>query len=626
MSAVLTKKPGGDYATQLTFPAVFAVQAKANNLASQFYPDAQSRPMVLPRGSGLQEDYHEQKRLDANRRCLTAVRDNAASTARYLNSHANYIVPKPVLGQRKYANPSNGNQADIYSSRPIQWNQSMRGGVLRTEEGQKWAIGKLKERIPQLDAIKAAKEAFLTGMPMGAVGAEAVGIADITAKVELYGLLTRVESEVEQGVVNNKTVEKSQSLLKLMFSFVPYGEIREVEEVMESVEYIKKSLDGIVEQGEEGVAEQSKAGEAVMRNATYLSGLYDKMYQYLTRMNGVLNRPRKEREKASSVFIKSLGFSELEKKLLPDLSARVRREVAAAEAANPNANPDGEEEEAEEGAPFPPPSPPRGPDDDEEDEDGPSGPYQISSSLSSFGPSSSSSSSSMGPYGPPTPPRSRSPGPAFDPDNRQSDAFSQGAFLGEAAAEETAPRSNMVSAEMEVLPEETEESIARRSGLLSAEAAVSAPAEEAPKKKKGPVMGRPPIIRPKLAPVVPPLSAEEQAYYDKNKVLLRDKRFYPPALIAAIDSGALNEDSFSSKNIDATAQYIKDSGLTSSSKTGSQLRGYVKQQFEARTRNLAKLLSLARQDEAFQSQEGRRRYNEEQARLSAEAEKKKSSP
>lgn len=470
MSAVLTKKPGGDYATQLTFPAVFAAQAKASNLASQFYPDAQSRPMVIPRGSGLQEDYHEQKRLDANRRCLNGVKDNASSMARYLGSHANYIVPKPVLGQRKYANPSNGNQADVYSSRPIQWNQSMSGGVMRTEEGQKWVLGKLKERIPQLDAIKAAKEAFVMGVPVGAMGAESIGISDITTKVELYGLLSRVESDVEQGVVNNKTVEKSQSLLKLMFGFIPYADIREVEEVMESVEYIKKSLDGIAEEGEEGVAQQSKAGEVIMRNASFLSGLYDKMRQYLVRMNGVLNRPRKEREKASSVFIKSLGFSELEKK---EVSARVRREVAAAEAANPNADPDGEEAEAAavvDDSKY-------DDDDDDEDEDGPSGPYATSSSLSSFGPASSSSSSA---YGPITPPRSPRGGPQFDEDNRQSDAFSQGAFLGEAAAEEPVVRSTgSESAEMVVLPEETEESIARRSGLLSAEAAVSEPAEVA---------------------------------------------------------------------------------------------------------------------------------------------------
>jgi hypothetical protein len=373
-----------------------------------------------------------------------------------------------VLSQRKYANPSNGNQADIYSSRPIQWNQSMRGGVMRTEEGQKWVLGKLKERIPQLDAIKVAKEAFLTGVPMGAMGAEAIGISDITTKVELYGLLSRVESDVEQGIVNNKTTNKSQSLLKLMFGFIPYADVREVEEVMDSVEYIKKSLDSITEQGEEGVAEQSKAGEAIMRNASFLSGLYEKMREYLVRMNGVLNRPRKEREKASSVFIKSLGFSELEKK---EVSAKVRREIAAAEAANPNADPEGEEaaaaamddEDDDE-------------DDDEEDEDGPSGAYATSASLSSFGPASSASSSA---YGPITPPRSPRGGPAFDPDNRQSDSFSQGAFLGEAPPEEAAARSNMESAEMEVLPEESEESIARRSGLLSAEAAVSEPAEAA---------------------------------------------------------------------------------------------------------------------------------------------------
>ena len=551
MSAVLTKKPGGDYATQLTFPAVFAAQAKANNLASQFYPDVQSRPMVLPRGSGLQEDYHEQKRLDANRRCLNGVRDNASSMARYLGSHANYIVPKPVLSQRKYANPSNGNQADIYSSRPIQWNQSMRGGVMRTEEGQKWVLGKLKERVPQLDAIKAAKEAFLMGVPVGAVGAEAVGISDITTKVELYGLLSRVEADVEQGVVNNKTVEKSQSLLKLMFGFTPYAETREVEEIMESVEYIKKSLDSIAEQGEEGVAQQSKAGEAIMRNASFLSGLYDKMRQYLVRMNGVLNRPRKEREKASSVFIKSLGFSELEKK---EVSARVRREIAVAEAANPNADPDGEDAEAasvvdDDGDD----------DDDDEDEDddeagaprgGPT--YAVSSSLSSFGPSASSSSSAFGPPTPPRSPRSGKdavgPGDSefdrlafaeaegyedrpFDVDEREKFGKRSGAFFGEAPPEEPVVRSTgSESAEMMVLPEETEESIARRSGLLSAEAAVSEPAEAA-------------VRRPPSGPYVYRnlLSESEQ----KNLAIYKNAVARVPEWF--------NENSLENENLDATA-------------------------------------------------------------------------
>jgi hypothetical protein len=464
MSAVLTKKPGGDYATQLTFPAVFAAQAKASNLASQFYPDAQSRPVVIPRGSGLQEDYHEQKRLDANRRCLNGVRDNAASTARFLSSHANYIVPKPVLSQRKYANPSNGNQADIYSSRPIQWNQPMRGGVLRTKEGQDWAIGKLKERIPQLDAITAAKEAFLMGMPMGAMGAESVGISDITTKVELYGLLTRVESDVEQDTVDKKTVDTSQSLLKLMFAFIPYADVREVEEVMESVEYIQKTLDVIAEKAADG--EQSKEKEAKLINASYLSTLYDNMRQYLVRMNGVLNRPRKEREKASSVFIKSLGFSELERKL-PRLSLKVRREMAERDPdADPDAAPGAAPDDDDDGKY----------DDDEEDD------YARSSGLDSFGPARP----------PPRAPRDEEreeedDDPQFSKENRDELARRSGTFLGQAAPEDPAIRSTgSESAEMPVLPEETEESIARRSGLLAAEAAVSEPAVRSPPPSRGP--------------------------------------------------------------------------------------------------------------------------------------------
>lgn len=445
MSAITTKKLGGDYATQLTFPAVFELQAKASNLASQFYPEVRGRSMELLTGSGLQQDYHEQKRLDANRRCLNGVRDNAASMARYLSSHANYIVPKPVLGQRIYANPSNGNQADIYSSRPIQWNQSMSGGVLRTEEGQKWGMDKLKERIPQLDAIKAAKDAFLLGVPMASTGAESVGISDITTKVELYGLLNRVESDVEQGVVNNKTVEKSQSLLKLLFAWTPYGEIREVEEVMDKIEYIKRTLEGIAEQGEEGVA-IGPVGEAVMKNADYLGSLYEKMFQYLTRMNGVLNRPRKEREKASSIFIKSLGFSELEKKL-PSVSAKIRRQLAAAQAANPNADPDGEEEEEDEvlgddgkqddeddDEDQPPPAPPR--------DMGRAGPYAESSGLSSF--------PVVGPPSPRRPPRGDKDEaePEFDEDQHQVYGDNSGAYLREERPAEPAARSNMESAQM----------------------------------------------------------------------------------------------------------------------------------------------------------------------------------
>jgi len=366
MSAVATKKVGGDYATQLTFPAVFEEQYKKNGLASQFYPEQRTAPVVLSRGSGIQEDYHEQKRIDANRRCLNGVKDTAASTARFLRSHANYIVPKPVLGQRIFANPSNGNQADIYSNRPV---FRLSGGVLRTKEGQEYGMRKLKERIPQLDAIDAAKNAFLSGMPVGAMGAEDIGVADLTTKIELYSLLSLVESDVAASEAEPRTVNRGQNALKLLFAFIPIATTQEVEETMAKVESILTALGGTEENYADGQGE-SLAGFANQKNAEYLLRLFGRMREYLVRMNGVLNRSRKEKEKISAVFIKSLGFTQLEK-AIPKLSAVEQRALAVAERNNPNANRD----------PVPVV------DDDEDDEDDFAPVYRQSDSASSFAPS-----------------------------------------------------------------------------------------------------------------------------------------------------------------------------------------------------------------------------------------------
>ena len=563
MSAVVTKKPGGDYATQLTFPAVFAQQAAMNNLASQYYPDAQSRPMVLPRGSGLQESYHEQKRLDANRRCLAAVKDNAASTARFLSSHANYIVPKPVLSQRKYANPSNGNQADIYSNRPIQWN-TMSGGVLRTTEGQEWAMGKLRERIPQLDAIKAAKEAFLMDMPMGPVAAEQVGVSDITAKVELYNLLSRVESDVEQGVVSitNKTVEKSQSVLRLLFAFIPYADTNEVEEVMEKVEYIIGFLSGIT------LGAQSDVGEDVMKNADYLSNLYELMREYLVRMNGVLGRPRKEREKASAVFIKSLGFSELEKRQ-PVFSAKEKRAMEAAEAANPNADPD-EEEEEEIIRPAVPVVPV----------------VRVGDSLGSldsfrrFAPLADSR------------PIDDEKEPEFDDDVRQSDGFKQGNWVGEVPLGKAERSTGSDSAQMIVQEEVSEEEIQRRLAMPEAASSVeSAP----PKVKKGPRM---PSGRPSVA-VVSPLTDAERETLEKNTREISNNVKYRKKLIKAVEDGVISSADFIN-NLDEVAAWLKANKLTERESTGATLKGYVKAMFGKRVELIEQTKALRDKDRAYQ--------------------------
>jgi hypothetical protein len=537
MSAVATKKVGGDYATQLTFPAVFEEQYKKNGLASQFYPEQRTAPVVLSRGSGIQEDYHEQKRLDANRRCLNGVKDTAASTARFLRSHANYIMPKPVLSQRIFANPSNGNQADIYSNRPV---FRLSGGVLRTKEGQEYGMRKLKERIPQLDAIDAAKEAFLMGMPSAAMGAEDVGVFDITAKVELYGLLTLVESDVEQSTATPDTVNRSQSALKMMFSFIPIADVSEVEEVMAKVEVIQRALGGIEENYEDGQGD-SDEGRAMLKNVIYLKALFDRMRQYLVRMNGVIGRPRKEKEKASSIFIKSLGFSELEK-LLPKPTAAEKKAMARAAANNPSNAPE---------APVV--------DDRKYDDEVLRAPvFQQSDSASSFSPSLLSPSLFA--------PDRFEDEPEFDvdqrfdrtrltDDQRQKRGEESGEYVDAPSSSANAAAQMMEEERVSAMPSFSDVSRGKQEALSEEVSAVSAlsPAEQAELEK---------------------LRSTAQADQEQLERERENKRTFPEAI------QFMTAQSLDDQNLEATKAQLKANGLYLFGKaTGSALKTYIKANF-----------------------------------------------
>lgn len=544
MSAVATKKIGGDYATQLTFPAVFEEQYKMNGLASQFYPEQRTAPVVLSRGSGIQEDYHEQKRLDANRRCLNGVKDTAASTARFLRSHANYIMPKPVLSQRIFANPSNGNQADIYSNRPV---FRLSGGVLRTKEGQEYGLRKLKERIPQLDAIDAAKEAFLMGMPSAAMSAEDVGVFDITAKVELYGLLTLVESDLEQSTATPDTVNRSQSALKMMFSFIPIADVSEVEEVMAKVEVIQRALGGIEENYEDGQGD-SDEGRAMLKNVIYLKALFDRMRQYLVRMNGVIGRPRKEKEKASSIFIKSLGFSELEK-LLPKPTAAEKKAMARAAANNPSNAPE---------APVV--------DDRKYDDEVLRAPvFQQSDSASSFSPSLLSPSLFA--------PDRLEDEPEFDVDQRFDRTRltdDQRQKRGEESGEYVDAPSSSANAAAQMMEEE-------RVSAMPSFSDVSRGKQEALREEVGPAVsdsGPRIALNPAEQAELAKLRSTAQADQEQLERERENKRTFPEAI------QFMTAQSLDDQNLEATKAQLKANGLYLFGKaTGSALKTYIKANF-----------------------------------------------
>ena len=105
MSAYGTKKRGADVGLQATFPAVFGAMTKDD--ARTFFPSGGENPMELMVGTHFQATYHEEKRQDANRSVMNGLQANRTAQRLLLTGPHNYHVPKPVLGQRKFANPMN---------------------------------------------------------------------------------------------------------------------------------------------------------------------------------------------------------------------------------------------------------------------------------------------------------------------------------------------------------------------------------------------------------------------------------------------------------------------------------------------------------------------------------------
>ena len=322
MSAYGTKKRGGDVAVQLTFPAVFSATAAAEHFPFHYYPDPATRPKVLEGVADLQGYYHEQKRADANRMAMAAVHARRASDYRLEHSHANYFgMPKPVLSQRRFANPSNGNQADIYAARYDQFaTRPMIGGVLYTAEAQRWGRQKLRERINQLNAIDVAQQGFQLGselqMAPTQVGIEAEegAVAEPVStktKIEIVTTLQSILSSVDEGKVGSLNFQDVVRFLRLLFRWATSADEQELQEVLEYVDYIEQGLLGIQSQEED----TSGDGE-IMEEQRYLGTTLDtmrKVREYLRYMIGTVNKSPAERKAASANYVKALGFTRLGK-------------------------------------------------------------------------------------------------------------------------------------------------------------------------------------------------------------------------------------------------------------------------------------------------------------------------
>jgi hypothetical protein len=320
MAAVATKKPGGDLAVQLTFPLNFQ---KAFNGGIGYFPSAIGENIDLFVGQDFQSKYHEQKRLDANQSVMNGLQANATAERLMMTGPHNYHVPKPVLGQRRYANPSYGAEALVSTRRdngpdapfrviegtdimmgmpPIMGagSGSMRGGVLKTAQGYDFYKGQLSDRIEQLNRINALAQGFAVPMGQG-VNTRNNETEGGPNKVEFFLLLRQFMDAVEAGDYNRFTFDSAKDFVGKLLNLGPVASEEDFQDIIEGLDDIERNLN----------AEDSGSADGRVIYGETLRVLADKTRDYTRVMFANMERSDKEKKALSKSLVKTLKLDQL---------------------------------------------------------------------------------------------------------------------------------------------------------------------------------------------------------------------------------------------------------------------------------------------------------------------------
>jgi len=345
MAAIATKKPFGDIAVAATFPYNFQ---QMFNAGVAYFPSGEDAVEPIMVGTDFQSEYHELKRLEANQGVANRGQNNRSIDRKLLTGPHNFHLPKPVLGQRQYANPSMG--ADSYSStrrdngleapfRTIEvgamgmmGSGQMRGGVLTTREGYDFYRNKYNNRIGELNAMDSL--ALGNVVPMG----QGMETYDNTRegppnKVEFFILLRGLEDAITEGDLTRFTFDNLKELLGKLFKMSPSASVEDLNDVIDAVDIMLSDL----QQGLNEIAENaaySDDGRGVARNtfvrpvyANTLTVVMEKIKQYTDQMMRNIYRSEKDKATLSKSLIKSLGFDRLLRTRSPDEAVgRIRKQ------------------------------------------------------------------------------------------------------------------------------------------------------------------------------------------------------------------------------------------------------------------------------------------------------------
>jgi len=352
----------------LGYPDPYSYWYSKHGNPERFMPDMALGNPINYVGNDFQAQYHQQKRKDAHYMANAKVLATQLGNARAFSSPKGYFgLPPPVLGQRKFANPSMG-YLDSASARRDQTSYDapfevmtdnpyaskfgrghgycpvdakmedhrLSGGVLRTTVGQDWAKAKLQDRIRQFSAIDEAKMAFQTDA-MGALGGVPTQSAPfagaepslseelgILPQVELAQLLQNVIDALLQPGDNYNAITRFVvgDANKIFALCVRLATNNSANDIMNALEFIEgnSSDDGITQLIENIIQTMSESGfdaeadplqNSVYRMLLTLKNLFTRLEQYLKQMLKLADSPAKDRQSASKALVKSLGFLKL---------------------------------------------------------------------------------------------------------------------------------------------------------------------------------------------------------------------------------------------------------------------------------------------------------------------------
>ena len=342
------------------FPSAYTSVYSQRQPTPRYFPNAVSfEGRSMWAGSDLQSQIHEQRRKDADYMAKAKVVSTQLSRVRYVGTpHGMGVLPPMVLGQRKFANPSNGafetnsaredlNIAPFHLAAAISSTESAHrpqfskhiphhphsgapplvGGVLRTMEGQRHGRAVLDARVGQLNAIQQAKQSFVEGdtdrrfpTPMESLRAtntEAPRIGE-SAAIELNLLFQSVidaviggENDEADGTIeidhlSSFTYKDATRALALTFGLAPSMNSTDLDDTYAKVDLIMNSLDAILDtKGDTTISQQSK------EIALTLQVLFTKLRVYMEKMIEGANKSPKERVDLSKALVNTLGFSKL---------------------------------------------------------------------------------------------------------------------------------------------------------------------------------------------------------------------------------------------------------------------------------------------------------------------------